>query len=203
MREILTFDYYLTLSIKIVDYCVMIFPISEYFQAELAIVILHPKTNNSVEMKNLTIVMASLLLSLNLLSCSGKEDDPENSYTATEVSGIYGCSVLASAMGQGMSFEDVDVTLEVESDNAVRISVNSFGTPPMQLPDLNFGTVVVSGSNGHYSLNESEFSGITEDGKKYFGKIGGSVETDLNLQVELNYGTMPMPLMCTFTGKLK
>lgn len=151
-------------------------------------------------MKNLIAIAAALLLSLNLLSCSDKEDAPENGSTAEKIAGTYNGSIQASAMGQDLNFDDVKVDVTSVSDNAVDISFASFGNPPMVLPEIVIKDVEVAGSEGAYSLASTEFSGTSTDGKSYSGTIRGYVDSRLNLQMELHYGAMPMPLICSYTG---
>ncbi|MGM9805521.1 MAG: calycin-like domain-containing protein [Candidatus Aphodosoma sp.] len=153
-------------------------------------------------MKNLKFILETLsvvsFFVFMTVSC-----DPENPETdgsaANAVEGVYVDDMTCSVMGSESVFEDVTFTLEAVSGTEVRVSVSSFGNPPMQVPGFSVGSVKVTGSDGRYVLAATEFSGENSEGKTYSGTIQGSFEAGLlTVGLSLQYGAMPMPLICTF-----
>lgn len=154
-------------------------------------------------MKKAKLLMMGLLLSLSLSACSGKDDDEPQLPAANEVAGSYSGVMEATAMGTNLTFEDVDVRITAADDSHVDVAIASFGNPPMVLPDINIDKVPVSGENGNFTFAATQFSGVSPDGKNYSGTIQGSSADILVLNIELNYGAMPMPLICRYTATKK
>lgn len=151
-------------------------------------------------MKNLIAIVTALLLSTNLFSCADNDNSLQIESSAEKIVGNYNGTMQASAMGQNLSFDNVEVAVTPASDNAVNISIASFGNPPMVLPAIIIKNVEVTGIGSTYSLASTEFSGTCADGKIYNGTVIGNADSKLNLQIELHYGAMPMPLICTYSG---
>lgn len=152
--------------------------------------------------KAITLIMA-LMLTTGLYSCSDKEDDEPQLSTAKEVAGSYTGLMEATVMGTDLTFENVDVRITVADDSHVDIAIASFGNPPMVLPEININKVAVSGMDGLFVLATTQFSGVSTDGKTYSGTIQGSSVDTLILNMELNYGAMPMPLICKYAASKK
>ncbi|MDE6294573.1 MAG: calycin-like domain-containing protein [Muribaculaceae bacterium] len=164
-------------------------------------------------MKNLKLFFAIMLISVGLTSvltsCSDKEKDEPNvpaSSVAYKVAGTYTGDMDCTVMNTDFEFEDLEVTVVSTDESTVEINIPSCGPAEMhmQMPALKIPGVKVSVDNGVYTLATTEFSKKTEDGKLYTGKIHGSYEkNELTVSYELNYGTMPLPLMFSYTGVKK
>ena len=133
-------------------------------------------------------------------SCSDKDDEP--SLPAAEyVAGTYTGDMTCSVMGNESVFEDLTFNVDATADATVDITLPSFGNPPMQVPQINVSDVKVSGSDGTYTLATTEFSGTTDSGRAVSGTIEGSYADEvLTIRFNLQYGAMPMPMICTFSA---
>ena len=74
----------------------------------------------------------------------------------------------------------------------------------MAMPSLAITGVKVTEANGVVTLATTEVSGQIESGKNYTCTLSGSV-TDkvLNIKFNLQYGAMPMPMICSSTATKK
>ena len=107
-------------------------------------------------------------------------------------------------MGNESVFEDLTFNVDATDDATVDITLPSFGNPPMQVPQINVSDVKVSGSDGTYTLATTEFSGTTDSGRAVSGTIEGSyADQVLTIRFNLQYGAMPMPMICTFSAPKK
>jgi hypothetical protein len=102
-------------------------------------------------------------------------------------------------MGQDTEFKDVTVSITAKDDATVDVKIGSFGNPPMQVPSFTIENVTITGEDGNYTFTSKEFSGTTENGKKYSGVLtGGYAGNKLSLKFNLQYGAMPMPMINTY-----
>lgn len=158
-------------------------------------------------MKRLKTIFATAVLSVGLIagvsSCSDKNEDEPAVPAAKEIAGTYEGDMICSVMGQESTFEGMTYTVTAEDDTNVTVSVSSFGNPPMQVPGFSIEGVKVSGTDGTYTLAATNFSGDA-NGKAFSGVLKGSyAEKELTVEFTLNYGAMPMPMICTFTAPKK
>lgn len=158
-------------------------------------------------MKGLKTIFATMILSFGLVatmtSCSDKEDEPSIP-AAKSVAGTYNGDMTCSVMGSESVFEDMTFTVESTDDATVNVTISSFGNPPMQVPEVCVSGVKVSGTDDKYALAPTEFKGTTDAGKAYSGTLQGSFENnELTIKFNLQYGAMPMPMICTFTAPKK
>lgn len=156
-------------------------------------------------MKKFTTFLAALMLCIGcvttMTSCSDDNDDPIIP-AAKNVAGTYNGDMSCSVMGQASVFEDVTFVVNAVDEATVNITISSFGEPPMQVPDITVSDVVVSGTEGVYTLAETEFNGTTDNGKAYSGTLQGTFANNtLTINFNLQYGAMPMPMICTFTAQ--
>ncbi|NPD90954.1 calycin-like domain-containing protein [Xylanibacter muris] len=157
-------------------------------------------------MKTIKVIFATMFVVVSAVafaSCSGDDDDSGAVVTpvAGAVAGVYYGNMTCSVMGGESVFEGVTFTVEDTGDATVDIKVSSFGTPPMQVPGITIPGVMVSGADGTYILAPTEFSGTTDTGKAYSGIVQGNyADNVITVRFNLNYGTMPMPMICTFTA---
>lgn len=154
-------------------------------------------------MKTAKILMMALIMTLGLSSCSDNEKDEPQQPAANEIAGSYTGTMTGTAMGTDLTFDNVDVRITAADDSHVDIAIASFGNPPMVLPEIFIGNVPVSGAEGNFALAATQFSGTSPDGKNYSGTIQGTSKGELVLNMELNYGNMPMPLVCKYTANKK
>ena len=156
-------------------------------------------------MKTIRTTLAALslfaVLAIPLSSCSSEKEDEPSTPAAKNVAGTYYGDMTSTVMGSESLFENMNVILTATDDATVSVKISEFGEAPMNMPSITVEGVKVSEADGTYSLASTEFNGTSETGKLYSGTMQGSSANDeLNIQFTLNYGAMPMPLICTFTG---
>lgn len=145
--------------------------------------------------------LMAIVFGMFTLSSCGSDDDEPAVPAAQSVAGTYHGDMTCSVMGQESTFEDMTFTLIATDDATVDIEISTFGNPPMQVPAITIKDVKVSGADGSYTLATTSFEGDLENGKKYSGTIEGTnVSGVMTLRFNLNYGAMPMPMICTFTA---
>ncbi len=152
--------------------------------------------------KTICATLALLLCAQALVSCSDDKDDDKPAVPAAkEIAGTYNGDMTCSVMGNESTFEDMTFTVSATDDATASITISDFGTPPMKVSGFTIEGVKVSGDNGEYALASTEFSGATADGKNFSGTAQGSFAGKiLNVQFSLNYGAMPMPMICSFSA---
>lgn len=154
-------------------------------------------------MKRFKAVFATMLAVLSLVSfnsCSDDDDAPANP-AAKEVAGVYSGDMTCSMMGSESVFEDMTFTVSATDDATVSVKISSFGEAPMQVPEITVPGVKVSGSDGTYKLAQTEVSGTTSTDKSYTVTLDGDFASkQLTIRFSLQYGAMPMPMICSFTA---
>ncbi|MDE5646785.1 MAG: calycin-like domain-containing protein [Muribaculaceae bacterium] len=158
-------------------------------------------------MKSIKTIFATMAVCLGIMTtataCSDDKDEPAVP-AAKSVAGTYTSDMTCSVMGQESTFENMTFTLTSTDDATVTLDMSAFGNPPMQVPAIKITGIKVSGENGKYTLAPTDFNGTTTDGKAYSGKIQGSfADKCLTMQFNLQYGAMPMPMICSFTAQGK
>lgn len=156
-------------------------------------------------MKTIRTTLATLALCASLAttftSCSNAKDDEPVTPAANSVAGTYYGNLTSTVMGNESLFENMNVVLTAIDDASVTVKISEFGEAPMNMPSIVVAGVKVNESDSSYSLAATEFNGTSDTGKQYSGTLQGSSAGDvLNVQFTLNYGAMPMPLICSFTG---
>lgn len=148
----------------------------------------------------MTMIAAGFLMSLT--SCGSDDDDDQPAApTAGAVAGTYNGDMTCSVMGQASDFEDVTFTVTAVDDATVNIAVSDFGEAPMKVEGFSMNGVKVSCADGTYEFAATEYSGTTSAGKSYSGTVRGTyADGVLNVQFQLQYGAMPMPLICSFSA---
>lgn len=158
-------------------------------------------------MKKIKTIFASLVLGLGLTvsmaACSDSDDEPETP-AAKSIEASYQGDMTCSVMGQESVFENMGVVVKATDDATVTVTLSSFGNPPMQVPEISIPDVKVTGADGTYTLAPTQFSGTTSDGKAYSGTLQGNFAANtLTVNFNLQYGAMPMPMICSFTAPKK
>ena len=135
--------------------------------------------------------------------CSDNEEDQPSAPAAKSVEGAYLGDMTCSVMGSESTFEDMTFTLAATDDATVSLTMSSFGEPPMQVPEITIPDIKVSGENGTYTLATTNFD-TESNGKKISGVVQGTfADNTLDVKINLQYGNMPMPLICSFTATKK
>lgn len=156
-------------------------------------------------MRRLTTIFATMILCMGVTapftSCSDEKGDEPTTPAAKSVAGTYTGDLTCSVMGEASVFEAKTFTVEAVDDATVNVTIPSFGNPPMQLPEIQVEGVAVSGTNGTYKLAETAIDVTTESGKKCTGTLGGEfADNTLRINFTLQYGNMPMPMVCSFSA---
>lgn len=149
------------------------------------------------------IASAALLLSSSaLVSCSDdNKDDKPSTPAAKEIAGTYKGDMTCTVMGSESTFEDMTFTVAATDEATASMTISSFGNPPMQVPEVTVSGIKVTGEDGSYTLAPTEFAGTTADGKNYSGTAQGDYANGtLSVKFSLNYGAMPMPMICSFSA---
>lgn len=155
-------------------------------------------------MKRVKAIFATMVLCMGMVatftSCSDNDDEPATP-AAKSVESVYTGPMTCNVMGSESVFENQTLTVTATDDTTVNVTISTFGNPPMQVPQLTITGVKVSGTDGKYSLARTEFSGSTDAGRAYSGTLEGSfADGAIKLDFSLQYGAMPMPMICSFTA---
>lgn len=157
-------------------------------------------------MKNLKTIFATMMAFISLTaafsSCSDDKDTPDTP-AAKSIAGTYMGDMTCSVMGSESVFENMTFEVKATDDAAVSVTVSEFGEPPMKLPSIMIEDIRVTGSDGKYTLAPTQFKGNV-NGKSYSGTAQGSYsDNKFTFQFNLQYGAMPMPMICSFTAPKK
>lgn len=155
-----------------------------------------------IRLKSILGIMLAVHSLISFTSCSdNEENEPAAAPAAKSIAGTYHGDMTCSVMGQESVFNDMTFTVTATDDATVSVAISSFGEPPMQVPEITVTDVKVAGSDGTYSIAPTEFKGEMQNGKTYSGTLDGSYESDkLTIRFNLQYGSMPMPMICSFTA---
>ncbi len=135
-----------------------------------------------------------------LVSCSD-EKEPETA-AARSVEATYTGNLTCSVMGDEELFNDKTLTVVATDDAHVTVTIPSFGNAPMELPEIEVDGVKVTEKDGRYALGSTTFAGTTAGGKAYSGTLHGELADNMmTIRFNLQYGAMPMPLICTFSAQ--
>ena len=155
-------------------------------------------------MKQFKFIFASLMAMLTLAilpSCSDEKDEPA-APAARTIQGSYSGDMECSVMGSASTFENL--TFSIDATDDATVTVPAFGEAPMAMPSIAVAGVKVSEADGVVTLATTEVSGQTESGKNYSCTLSGSVTDNvLSIKFNLQYGAMPMPMICSSTATKK
>jgi hypothetical protein len=155
-------------------------------------------------MKTFKLLWAVLALTFGFASfssCGTDDNDDVATPAARDIDGTYTADISCSVMGEASDFENMTFTVTATGDATVDITIPTFGEMPMQVPEFTVTGVKVSGADGTYTLDTTTFSGTLPNGKSYSGTLQGSYkDSRLSVQFNLQYGAMPMPMICSWTA---
>ncbi len=137
---------------------------------------------------------------LGLSSCSSDDDEPSTP-AARSIEGSYTGDMSCSVMGSEDIFDNMTFTVTAVDDSKVNLTIPSFGNPPMQLPQIIVKNLEVTGTEDNYTIPETVTEGTLDNGKAYKITLTGAYAGDkLTINFNLNYGAMPMPMICSFSA---
>lgn len=153
-------------------------------------------------------MMAVVAVCMTFTACGSDDDGAKETPAAKEIAGTYTDDMTLSVMGQASTYEDVTFTVAAASENTVNITLPAVGSGAMALPSITLEGVKVSGSGTNVAISQQSLSGtiINASGaeKAYTCDIAGSYTGGkLTLNYSLQYGNMPMAMVCSFTGDKK
>lgn len=145
--------------------------------------------------------MLAILSLVSFTSCSDNDDEPEATPAAKSIVGTYKGDMTCSVMGQVSTFSDMTFVVTSTDDTTVEIQISEFGEVPMKVPAITVPGVKVSGADGKYALAATKAEGEMSNGKTYSITLDGGYESDrITIRFNLQYGSMPMPMICSFTA---
>lgn len=151
-----------------------------------------------------TIFMAMVaIISLSTTtSCSDNDDkDTPAIPAAKNIEGSYTGDMDCSVMGNVSTFADVTFGITATDDATVSITLPPFGEAPMAMPSITVDGVKVTEEDGIATLASTQITGETTDGKSYTVTLSGSVaDNTLDIRFNLQFGAMPMPMICSSTA---
>lgn len=151
-------------------------------------------------MKQIKFLFATIMTVVFLTtfsSCSDDKDEPAVPAART-IQGTYAGDLESTVMGTTLIFENKTFTINATDESTVSVVLPAFGEAPIALPSITLTGVKVTEANGVITLATTEISGQTDAGKTYNCTISGTVQDNtLNLKFNLQYGTMPMPMICS------
>lgn len=135
-----------------------------------------------------------------LTSCGDDMYEPDTP-AAKQIEGSYSGTMECSVMGSVDTFENMSFRIVATDDATVTVTLPAFGNVPMAMPSITLEGVKVSETNGIVTIKETEANGMTDTGKKYTVTLMGTVQGNvLNIKLNLLYGSMPMPIICSSTA---
>lgn len=147
--------------------------------------------------KLLLAAMVAIFGMTSFVSCGEEKDEP-SAPAAKTIAGTYKGDMNVSVMGDVSTYENVSYAVTATDESTVTVVLPSFGEAPMAMPSITVPGVKVSETDGVATLATTEVSGTTDAGKSYTCTLTGTVENnELNIKFNLQYGAMPMPLICS------
>lgn len=149
--------------------------------------------------KFLFATMIALLAFVTLPSCSDDNNEDEPAVPAAKaIAGTYAGDMECSVMGSASTFENLSFSLSATDDATVAVTLPAFGEAPMAMPSITITGVKVTEANGISTLATTQCTGTTDSGKSYTCTLSGDVNGNtLNIKFNLQYGAMPMPMICS------
>lgn len=158
----------------------------------------------------LAMMIASAALAVGLTACSDDDDDDDNVPAATSLSGTYSGDLSITVMGSETTSEASYIINKVDDNTVSLVLPASTYSSSMSMPSLTVdnipvtkttvaGVETITGSvesvSGTITVNEEEKSYSFSD----LAIVGNG--TEVSIVYTLQYGRMPMPMVCTFSGK--
>lgn len=149
------------------------------------------------------MMMAMLAMCVSFTACS--DDDDEATPAAEVIAGSYTNNMTCTVMGQESTYENVNLTVTKTSESTVNIVLPGFGSGMMTLPSITLENVKVTGNETTAQIAEQVFTGTVVNAsgaeKQYTCTLSGSYANNtLTLNYSLQYGSMPMAMVCKFVS---
>lgn len=154
------------------------------------------------KIKSIFATMLAMICITGLQSCSDDKNDIPATPAAKTIEGSYLGNMNCSVMGNVSTFKNVTFEISATDDANVTVTLPPFGEAPMALPSITITDVKVSETDGVVTLVPTEISGQTSAGKTYTCTLTGTVKKNiLDIRFNLQYGAMPMPMICSADAK--
>lgn len=153
------------------------------------------------QIKFLFATFMAVVIMTTFSSCSDDKDEPAMPAAKT-VQGTYEGDLECTVMGSPSVFENKTFVVTATDESTVSVVLPAFGEAPMALPSITLTGVKVTEADGVATLATTEVSGQTDGGKTYTCTFSGTVQDKiLKLKFNLQYGAMPMPMICSSTAQ--
>ena len=154
-------------------------------------------------MKKFKTMMAMMLaleaMCVTFSSCSSDDDDNKTTAAAAEVVGTYEGDMTLKVSSSESTSSNMTFKIEKVDDNHVNVILPAFGEAPMALPSITVTNLLVTGSNGSFSIPESTFDQTLESGKSISSTAIKATFANGKMHIEfaMKYGSMPFVMYCT------
>lgn len=160
-------------------------------------------------LKHLSLLLLVLLAGLSVASCK-ESDTPDGPDTpaARQAQGSFIGMMHCTIMGQEFDIPNVTIRIAAVDDTNATLTISSFGITDvivqgvnMHLPELEVRDVTITGENSDYAVAQPGYKGVASTGKAYTVTLRGTQQKhSLNLDLNIKYGSMPMPIVAKYTG---
>lgn len=150
-----------------------------------------------------SLALCAAAASMTLFTACDKNNDPDDPSKALseQVQGSYTGDMTCTVMNSPSTYEGMVYEVSTNGNSAVDITLPGFGEGAMKMPDITVTGVVLKEKGDVTELAPTQVQGTSETGKTYQCTLAGSVAGDeLTLSYNIQYGAMPMPLICTVTA---
>ena len=150
----------------------------------------------------LAMMLALVAMTVAFTSCGGDDDDNTPAAAASQVVGTYVGDLTIKVSTSESTDENMEFKVEKVDDSHVNVVLPSYGEGSMYFPGLTIKNLLLTGSNGTYTIPETTFDQtITVNGEEK--KIQQSAITvtfangKMNLKYAMQYGRMPLVMNCS------
>lgn len=103
----------------------------------------------------MAMMLALVAMCVTFSSCSSDDDDNKTTAAAAEVVGTYEGDMTLKVSSSESTSSNMTFKIEKVDDNHVNVILPAFGEAPMALPSITVTNLLVTGSNGSFSIPES------------------------------------------------
>lgn len=158
-------------------------------------------------MKFMAMIIAAATMTIGFTSCD--DDDEPEVPAADQLAGSYTGNLSISVMGSESSDEATMVITKI-TDTTVSLTIPAAGSGMMSLPSLTVSDIPVTKSTVNKidvltaTLELASGTITVSDKQKSYNFTDIAIAksgTDVVITYTLQYGTMPMAMTCSFSGK--